>query len=120
LVPRAPKWQFNAGAMVREPIGSLFGSDLDIVGRIDFAYTGKAYTDNTNTAFVPSRQLVDTSLALASDRWTLRIWAKNLFDKQYATYAFTTFAGSGAGSGVTYGVLLGDRRTLGATVSFNF
>lgn len=119
-IPRAPKLQVIAGAMVRQPIGSLFGKDTEVVGRLDFSHTGKTYTDNTNTAFVAGRELVDASIALSNDTWSLRLWAKNLFDKQYVAYSFTTFAGSGAGSGVTYGVLLGDRRTMGATVSFNF
>lgn len=119
-IPRAPKQQFTAGATFRQPIGSLQGKETEIVARADFSHTGKAYTDNTNTAFVGARDLVDASIGLSNETWSLRFWVKNLFDKQYVSYAFTTFAGSGAGSGVTYGVLLGDRRTLGATLSVNF
>jgi len=120
VVPRAPKLQFTAGATYRQPIGSLLGKETEIVARADFSHTGKTYTDNTNTAFVGARDLVDASIGLSNETWSLRFWAKNLFDKQYVSYSFTAFAGSGAGSGVTYGVLLGDRRTLGATLSFNF
>jgi iron complex outermembrane receptor protein len=119
-IPRAPELQFNGGVTYRQPIGSMFGSDVDLVSRVDVSVTGRQYTDNTNTAYVPSRELVDANIGLTSDTWSVRLWAKNLFDKQYPAYAFTTFAGSGAGSGVTYGTLLGDRRTIGATVSFNF
>lgn len=119
-IPRAPSLQINGGMMYRQAIGSMFGSDVDFVSRIDVSATGRQYTDNTNTAYVPSRELVNASIGVTSDAWSLRLWAKNLFDHKYPAYAFTTFAGSGAGSGVTYGTLLGDRRTLGATVSFNF
>lgn len=119
-IPRAPQLQINAGIGYTQPVGSVFGSDADLIGRIDYSHTGKSYTDNTNTAVVAARDLVDTSLSLATSSWSLRLWAKNLFDKQYVSYAFTTFAGSGPGSGVTYGALLGDRRTFGATLGFNF
>ncbi len=119
-LPRVPELQANAGIMHRLPLGNMFGSDVDLVSRVDVSMTSRQYTDNTNTAYVPSRQLVDASLGLNSDSWSLRFWAKNLFDDKYAAYAFTTFAGGGAGSGVTYGTLLGDRRTLGATASFKF
>lgn len=119
-IPRAPELQFNAGIGYTQPVGALFGSDADLIGRIDYSHTGKSFTDNTNTAIIAARDLVDTSLSLATSSWSFRLWAKNVFDKKYVAYAFTTFAGSGAGSGVTYGALLGDRRTFGATASFNF
>lgn len=119
-LPRVPELQANAGVQFRQPIGSIFGTEVDLVSRLDLSITSRQYTDNTNTAYVPSRELVDGNIGLNSDSWSLRFWAKNLFDRKYAAYAFTTFAGSGAGSGVTYGTLLGDRRTLGATMSFKF
>ena len=119
-LPRVPELQANIGAMHRTPLGRMFGGEVDLVSRVDLSLVGRQYTDNTNTAYAPSRQLVDASIGLNSDAWSLRFWAKNLFDRKYAAYAFTTFAGSGAGSGVTYGTLLGDRRTLGATASFKF
>lgn len=119
-VPRAPKWQANAGVQYQSAIGSLFGNETDFIGRIDLSHIGRTAVDNSNTAFVGGRELVDASLGLSNDRWSLRFWAKNIFDKEYVSYSFTTFAGSGAGSGVTYGVLLGDRRTFGSTLSINF
>jgi iron complex outermembrane receptor protein len=119
-VPRAPKWQANAGVQYQNSVGRLLGNETDFIGRIDLSHIGPVAVDNTNTAFVGGRELVDASLGLTNDRWSLRFWAKNIFDKEYVSYSFTTFAGSGAGSGVTYGVLLGDRRTFGSTLSINF
>lgn len=119
-LPRVPDVQANAGLQYRQPLGNVFGTDVDLVSRVDLSITGRQFTDNTNTAFAPTRELVDASIGLNSDVWSLRLWAKNVFDHKYAAFAFTTFAGSGAGSGVTYGTLLGDRRTIGATASFKF
>lgn len=120
VIPRAPKVQYNLGVAYRRPVGPMLGKDAELLARADLAHTGKSYTDNTNTAYVAARDLVNASVAVSTDAWTVRLWAKNLFDKKYVAYAFTTFAGSGAGSGVTYGALLGERRTVGATLSLDF
>jgi len=119
-VPRAPALQANLGVGYRADIGKAFGSDLAFVTRADVAHQGKLYTDNTNTAFAPSRTIVDASIGVDGGWWSLKGFVRNLFDQKYVSYAFATFAGSGAGSGVTYSPLLGDRRSGGVTLSFRY
>jgi iron complex outermembrane recepter protein len=119
-IPRTPNLQVNAGAAWRSDIGELFGEALALTARADASYQDKMFVDNTNTAFVPSRFLVDASVGLDGGWWTLRAFVRNAFDRKYASYAFVTFAGSGAGSGVTYSPLLGDRRSFGATLGLRF
>lgn len=119
-VPRAPALQANIGIGYRADIGKAFGSDLALVTRADVAHQGRLYTDNTNTAFAPSRTIVDASIGVDGGAWSLKAFVRNLFDQKYVSYAFATFAGSGAGSGVTYSPLLGDRRSGGVTLSFRY
>jgi iron complex outermembrane receptor protein len=112
-IPRAPAWQANLGVGLREPVGNAFGKPLALIARFDAAWQSKQWVDTTNTAFIPERLIVDASIGIEQDNWSLRAYARNMFDRQYVSFSFATFAGSGTGSGVTYTPILGDRATFG-------
>ena len=53
------------------------------------------------------------------DKINVQLWTKNLFDKQYVTSALFLVGTGGAGS-ASYVPILGERRTIGLTVSTSF
>jgi outer membrane receptor protein involved in Fe transport len=108
------------GATWRTPVGTLRGQELTLSARADASYQSKMYVDPTNTSWAPARTLINASIGLEAANWSVRIWGRNLADREYVSYSFATFGASGAGSGVTYAPLLGDRRTLGATLALNY
>ena len=113
----------------RSPQGQLFGAltysrelsrDLRTTARVAGSWQGKSFVDNSNDTWMPARTIVDASLALEHKHITVRVWARNLLDNKYAAFGTTTYASSGAGSGTSYGVIAGERRTVGVTASVNY
>jgi iron complex outermembrane recepter protein len=115
-IPRSPSFQANLGLAYEAALTEALGWSA----RVDLSHQNRLYTDNTNSAWAPSRTLVDAALGVKGDWWSARAFVRNVFDRKYVSYAFATFAGSGAGSGVTYAPLLGDRRSGGVTLSFRY
>jgi outer membrane receptor protein involved in Fe transport len=97
-----------------------FANGMGWFARVDGYHQSKMYIDNTNTSWVPSRTLFNGSLGLEQDWWSVRAWVNNIFDRKYVSYPLATFAGSGAGSGVTYSFIAGERRTAGLTLAIKF
>ncbi len=96
-----------------------FSNGWGFYARGDVTYQTKQFADEANLAFISSRTLVNASVGLTIDKFNLQIWAKNLFDKQYVTSALFLIGTGGAGS-ASYVPILGERRTIGLTVSTSF
>jgi iron complex outermembrane receptor protein len=109
---RQSKVQANFGADYTVPITSA----LSAFGGFDASYKSKQFSDSVNLAFLPDRFLVDARLGIRNDKWSLMLWGKNIFNKQYAASAFATFV---AGDTV-YAPIKGPNRTLGLTGRYNF
>jgi len=77
---RTHKHQFNASATFERPISS----EWDGYWRTDLSYLSKQPSRSINVQFVPERTLVNMRMGLVSDRFELSIWARNLFNEQYA------------------------------------
>jgi iron complex outermembrane receptor protein len=115
-LPRSPQAQlFGAATYSRE-----LSRDLRTTARVSGSWQGKSFIDNSNDTWMPARTVVDASLALEHRNVTVRVWTRNLFDNKYAAFGNTTYASSGAGSGTSYGVIAGERRTVGVTGSVNY
>ncbi|WP_439534213.1 TonB-dependent receptor [Polymorphobacter sp.] len=119
----------SGNRLARSPAGQLFGAityarelsrDLRTTARVSGSWQGKSFVDNRNNSWMPSRTIVDASLALEHRNVSLRVWARNLLDNKYASFATTTYASSGGGSGASYGVIAGERRTIGVTAALNY
>lgn len=119
----------SGNRLARSPAGQLFGAltysrqlstDLRTTARVAGSWQGKSFVDNRNNSWMPARTIVDASLALEHKNVSLRVWARNLFDNKYAAFATTTYASSGGGSGASYGVIAGERRTIGVTAAVNY
>ena len=96
-----------------------FSNGWGFYARGDVTYQTKQFADEANLATVPSRTLVNASIGVTIDKINVQLWTKNLFDKQYVTSALFLVGTGGAGS-ASYVPILGERRTIGLTVSTSF
>jgi iron complex outermembrane receptor protein len=130
LYPDIPTPTYNVGATYSRDFGPL-GAVLNL----NYAYVGKqsVYPDDTADSgyILPSYGLVNARLQLTPTDVpvTISVYANNLFDKIYATYAQRFGGGfwdSGAGTGVAadprnaLSVVRGRPREVGATVKYEF
>ncbi|MEP2101232.1 MAG: TonB-dependent receptor [Parasphingorhabdus sp.] len=109
---RSSKLQWNVGASFDTGITS----DIDFFSRLDVAGQSKQYVSEINVATIEPRTLVNGRLGVRSDNWSLSVWGKNLFDKKYVSNAFfiaTPFF-------TDYVPTVGNRRRLGATLTFDY
>jgi iron complex outermembrane recepter protein len=119
-VPRAPGTMATLGATWRSGIGAWAGQGMTLTARADASYQSKMYVDPTNLAWAPERTLINASVGLEAANWSLRVWGRNLADREYVSYAFVSFGAGGPATGATYAPLLGDRRTIGATLALQY
>ncbi len=89
---------------------------LEAFGGFDVTYKSKQYSDSVNLAFLPDRTLVDASIGIRNDAWSLTLWGKNITNEQYAASAFAIFAATDS----VYVPVKGANRTAGLTGRFNF
>lgn len=111
----APEWTTTAAFTYERPI---FG------GLMMLAYLDARYVDDQNTGSdlrpskeQPSYTLVNARLGLgpADEHWSFEIWARNVFDEEYAQIMFDVPLQLGS-AGPTQGAFLGDPRTVGVTL----
>jgi iron complex outermembrane receptor protein len=110
--PRAPKWMGTLGAEWRAPLE--VASDLEYFLRSDLTYQSKAYADEMNLAWVPSRTLVNMTAGIDNDNYSVQLWARNVFDEKYNAVAIIQQPN------VSYNATMGDRRTFGVTAKFTY
>jgi iron complex outermembrane recepter protein len=116
----APDESFTAGLDYNRSLGSQwqFGSFLS------YNYQGNMETSSNlaDNLQLQSRGLVDAGVSFTRaglgglGDMTLRLWGKNLTDKEYYNLHFSSFAFFGSAAVAEYG----EPRTYGVTVSFNF
>jgi iron complex outermembrane recepter protein len=99
------------------------GGDWSVGAYASVNYQGKMHTSSNvaDDRIIESKALVDASVTLARDfgddrEISLRLWGKNIFDKEYKTVVFGSFAFSGATSVAEYG----EARTYGVTLGFRY
>ncbi len=119
----APDWTGVVGATARFPAGALEG-----VLHLDARYTGE---HNTGSDLDIEKQqeaytVVNARLMLTrpgSPRWTVDLWARNLFDELYSLTIFDApLQGSGTGPGATqtFNAFLGAPREYGISLRYEF
>lgn len=109
ILPRTPQTQYTLSADWQAPLTDT----LDYFARVDTTYQSRQFVSFLNVGWIGSRQLVNGSIGVEGDRFSIQLWAKNLFDEKYASSSL--FGGS-----FIYGVAFGERRTFGLTASFNY
>ena len=119
----APKWTGVAGATLRFPVGMLEGAF-----HVDARYTSD---HNTGSDLDIEKQqdaftVMNARLMLTrpgESRWTVDVWARNLFDEEYFITAFDAplqGSGTGPGSSQTFNAFLGNPREYGVSVRYDF
>ena len=119
----APKWTGVVGLTTRFPLGALEGA-FHIDGRytsehntgsdLDIEKQQKAYT------VVNARVILRRG---ESARWSVDLWARNLFDEDYAVTVFDAplqGSGTGPGSSQTFNAFLGNPREYGVSFRYEF
>lgn len=109
-VPGAPRVTAQASARYERPLAS---------GAAAFAYANQTWRSATflHALSQYGRQdgygLTNVGLGLraADERWSVQLWARNLFDKRYAA------AFGSAGASTPYIAILGEPRTFGVTLT---
>lgn len=81
---RQSEWQWNVGA----GYSAIARGDTNWFVRTDASYRGKQFADSSNQAILPESLLLNASLGLRGDRWTLELWGRNLTDEDAPTGAF--------------------------------
>lgn len=109
---RTSKVQWNIGASAEAPISDA----IDFFGRVDVAGQSKQFVSEVNVTTIQPRTLVNGRLGVRGDNWSASIWAKNLFDQKYVSNAFFI----ALPFGVDYVPTLGNRRRVGATLTFDY
>ncbi|HUE92465.1 TonB-dependent receptor [Pseudomonas sp.] len=105
----APQWSVATGFKYRKPLAL----GLELFGAVDYSWRSGYYgvLERGVGSYQPAYGLTDLRLGLgrADQRWAVELWARNLFDQDYASAVHATL---GSGS---YGVLPGTPRSLGVT-----
>jgi iron complex outermembrane recepter protein len=123
-VPNAPKFSFNLGAQYRFPISATIRGrarvDAAVVGRQsfqDFQFPG----NDQLYLFQKSYGTVDAQLGLEGDNWSGTVFVRNLFERDYATSAFSRFIFAAALVPLNSDAVQRDPgRIFGAELSFRF
>ena len=107
----APDYMIAAGASYRHPAG--FFARLDISARDAF------YFDVSHDQRSRSYELVNGRIGYEADRWSVQLWARNLFDRDYAVRGFY-FGNEPPNFPDTLYTRTGDPRQLGVTFDMHF
>jgi outer membrane receptor protein involved in Fe transport len=107
----APDYTLAAGASYRHP-GGLFAR-LDVTARDAF------YFDVSHDQTSQPYELANARVGYQADNWSVQLWARNLFDRQYAVRGFY-FGNEPPDFPNTLYTRAGDPRQLGVTFDMSF
>ena len=106
----APRWSLATGVDYRRPLVA----GLELFGSLDYSWRSGYYgvLERGTGSYQPAYGLTDLRLGIgqADQRWAVELWARNLFDQDYAS-AFYATLGSG-----DYGLLSGAPRSVGVSL----
>lgn len=113
-LPTSPKWTLAFGGQYEVPLGDTMG--LAFGGDMSHTASFTPQFDPSPAARIPAYSLVNGRITLANkdSGWSLMLFAKNLFDKRYRTYAQT------AGSQDATVAWFGPSRRIGVQATVNF
>ena len=107
----APRYSFATGGIFRHASG--------LFARIDYSARDEFYFDVSHNEKSTAYQVVNARLGFAAERWTVQIWARNLFDESYAVRGFF-FGNEPPLFPPTLYVRHGDPRQIGVTFDMGF
>jgi len=107
----APSYQYNVGTQYRNHNG--FFARADVTGLDSF------YFSNSNTAKSEAYRVTNARIGYEANKWEVYLWAKNIFDKKYATRGFLTELDPAWENEEKY-IRLGNPRQFGVTARLRF
>jgi iron complex outermembrane receptor protein len=116
---QAPLWSANADAQYGDALG---GTRLNWFVRGEYVYRDSAYAHAVGEfgdplQLMPSYSLFNASAGLSGSGWQLKIWGKNLTNKNYLTQVIRQPTGSDPDYVLAR---VGMERTYGVTASYSF
>ncbi len=107
----APRYTFAAGGVYRHSSG--------VFARLDVSAKDAFYFDVGHDQKSESYSLANARLGYEADRWTAQIYARNLFDTEYAVRGFY-FGNEPPNFPNTLYIRQGDPRQIGVTIDMRF
>ena len=116
-LPGISKWALSYGGEYVNP-ATVLGHAGELFGAVDASYRSSYSSSATASKYlvIDGYSVVNARVGFRwKDGWTLSLWARNLFDKDY----FELLSAAPGNSGLYVG-LPGDPRTVGVTMRMNF
>jgi hypothetical protein len=107
----APEYTYSLGAMYKAPSGWW--------GRLDYAGMDEFFFDYGHDQQSESYGLANLSVGRDWESWSVKLWARNLLDEEYAVRGFY-FGNEPPDFPATLYTRLGDPRHYGITVSYGW
>jgi len=107
----APEWKAALGATWRHPAGWM--ARLDLSGEAGF------YFDTSHDQRADSRFLAGIRTGYEAERWSVELWARNLFDERYPVRGFY-FENEPPDFPTKLYLRWGDPRQIGLTARYSF
>ncbi|MFT7287287.1 MAG: iron complex outermembrane receptor protein [Halieaceae bacterium] len=112
-IERAPDTQLSVGAQWSDQLTA----GIDYYVRADVAYQSEFFADPINAASAPDRTVTNATIGFNMDKFALRLWARNLTDEEYVSSSLQIIQATAPN---ILGTFMGERRTVGATLSYTF
>jgi iron complex outermembrane receptor protein len=113
------KWAGSVGGEYDHPVGDLGLGSTDAYLGVDVSYRSSFFSsaDDSRYGRVPGYTLTNLRLGVRTGdgHWNLEAWSRNAFDTHYYQTIGKVAFNTGA-----YSALLGDPRTSGLTLRFNY
>ncbi len=110
-LPHAPNYQYHLGLEYRNPNGFFARAEINGVDDL--------FISNTNNLKLDAYELVNARIGFEKDNWSVYLWGKNIFDKEYATRGYF-LANDPTLSDPRLFLRFGDRRQIGITLRYDF
>lgn len=104
----APPWNASGALVYEVPVGTI---GLRLFTGVEYAHSAAYPSDSSIHTVIPAYGVTNLRWGARAfdDHWSLTLWARNLFDRDYYT---TLSSGGPFNSGVAFG-LLGEPRMVG-------
>jgi iron complex outermembrane recepter protein len=114
---RSVKFSWNLHATANIPLSG----DWRLNGRVDVNYTGPAFTNLINTTSFGERTLTNVRLGIDNGRYSISVFANNLFDKAYVANSINQpFRDAVPTAYNIPEIYLGEGRRIGVTATAKF
>ncbi len=107
----APEWKASLAATWRHPAGWM--------ARMDLSGEAGYYFDTSHDQRSDSRMLANLRAGYETERWSVHVWARNVFDERYPVRGFY-FGNEPPDFPATLYLRRGDPRQVGATARYTF